>query len=51
MEQNELNLFHKRDVFEIVANGKNLDLLDKYIGSSGTGKAALKRSKTDRPFY
>ena len=48
MEQNELNLFHKRDVFEITANGKNLDLLDKYTGSSGTGKAALKRSKTDR---
>ena len=48
MEQNELNLFHKRDVFEITANGKNLDLLDKYTGSSGTGKSALKRSKTDR---
>ena len=48
MEQNELNLFHKRDVFEITANGKNLDLLDKYTGSSGTGKAALKRSKTDK---
>ena len=48
MEPDELNLFHKRDVFEIVANDKNLDLLDKYTGSSGTGKSALKRSKTDR---
>ena len=48
MEQNELNLFHKRDVFEITANGKNLDLLDKYTGSSGVGKSALKRSKMDR---
>ena len=48
MEQDELNLFHKRDVFEIVANGKNLDLLDKYTGSSKTGRDSLKRSRKDR---
>jgi len=48
VERDALNLFHKRNVFEIIANGKNLDLLDKYTGSSGTGKSALKRSKMDR---